>query len=70
MLTLDAAKNLARGQWIYSTTSNNSKGDAHRVRVTSVKTWKTRPNEVLIGAKFGLYRYLKISEAELDGWRL
>lgn len=70
MLTLDAAKSLKAGQWIYSTTSHNAKGEAHRVKITSVKTWKTRPNEVLIGAKFGLYRYLKISQNELDGWRL
>jgi hypothetical protein len=70
MLTLDAAKNLKAGQWIYSTISTDSKGNPHRVKVTSVKTWKTRPNEVLIGAKFGLRRYLKISEEQLDGWRL
>lgn len=34
-------------------------GKICRVKITSVKTWKTRPNELLIGWKFGMYEYGK-----------
>lgn len=70
MLTLDAAKNLKAGQWIYSTTSLDSRGKPHRVKITSVKTWVTRPDQVRVRAKFGLYKHIEFNETHLDGWRL
>lgn len=36
------------------------------VKITSVKTRKTRPNELLIGWKFGMYEYGKESISKLD----
>ena len=34
-------------------------GDLANVKVTSVKTWITRPNNVTVGLKYGLYQYFK-----------
>lgn len=65
MITLDQAKSLQYGTILYSTLHTDSKGYPRQWRVTSVKTWKTRPNEVLIGLKFGLYDHDKIDQNEL-----
>lgn len=65
-LTVLQAKQLRIGQTLYHTTKRNADGTAMRARVTSVKTWKTRPNEVLIGVKHGLYDYAKFSESDID----
>jgi hypothetical protein len=59
MITLDQAKNLKNGTILKDNRNKNWK-------VTSVKTWKTRPNDVLIGLKFGLYAYDKINQDELN----
>jgi hypothetical protein len=39
-------------------------GRVRRVKITSVKTWKTRPDDVLVGVKYGLYEYASFSAAE------
>ena len=39
----------------------DQQGKIAQVKITSVKTWKTRPNELLIGWKYGLYEYGKES---------
>lgn len=36
-------------------------GKIARVKITSVKTWKTRPNEIEVHCKFGLYEYFTLS---------
>lgn len=35
-------------------------GQLARVKVTSVKTWKRRPNDLDINCKYGLYEYFAI----------
>lgn len=62
MLTLAQAKALRNGTTLYSTRNVDSKGYPQEWRVTSIKTWKTRPNEILIGLKFGLYSHDSINE--------
>ena len=59
MITLDQAKKLSVGSIIYE--SHN-----RRLKITSIKTWKTRPNDVEIHCKFGLYRYPVYNQDELD----
>ena len=56
MISLKQAKKLRLGQVLYHTTNRNSDGSPERWRVNGqVKTWKTRPNEVRIPIKYGLY---------------
>lgn len=35
-------------------------GDVARVKITSVKTWKRKP-DILVSCKFGLYEYFSIT---------
>lgn len=73
-MTLEEAKNLKQGQIIYAVTDApvfnrkglNADGSKMRYKVTSVKTWKTRPDEVLVKVKHGLYEYAKINEKEIQ----
>lgn len=53
-LTFEECKNLGSHSYVLDTN-----GKIAEVKITSVKTWKTRPNELLIGWKFGLYEYGK-----------
>lgn len=39
-----------------------------RARVTSVKTWKTRPSDFVIGWKHGLYTYGKVTPSSAGEW--
>jgi len=64
-ITIEQAKKLTIGTWLYSTRNKNYRGDPQRWKVTSVKTWKTRPNDVRIGLKHGLYDYDHIDQDEL-----
>ena len=36
-------------------------GKIANVKITSVKTWKTRPNEIEVHCKFGLYEYFTVT---------
>lgn len=65
-MTLEEAKNLKVGQIIYQYSVFNADGSLRRWKVTSIKTWKTKPEKVLIGVKHGLYAYDKIDESHLD----
>lgn len=38
----------------------DQQGKIARVKVTSVKTWKRRPDEMEIHCKFGLYEYFTV----------
>lgn len=67
-MTFAEAKALSVGQIIYSTTSGNRKGEPHRAKITSIKTWKRDPSRIQIKAKHGLYTHLTILEVHLDGW--
>lgn len=66
-LTLEQAKALQGYETLYHRIETNSDGSAKRWRVNGkVKTWKTRPAEVRIPVKHGLYDYDYVTEKELD----
>ena len=65
IMTLLEAKNLKSGDYIHSLDRKNADNTPMRARVTSVKTWKTRPDEVLVSYKRGMYEYGKINQNEL-----
>lgn len=48
---------IRKGQTLYLAGVFNSDGTPQRWRVTSIKTWKTRPNEFRLGLKHGLYTH-------------
>ena len=64
-MNLAEAKRLRTGQSIYAKGRYNSDGTAMRGKVTSVKTWKTRPDQIEIHYKRGLYEYGVIDQREL-----
>lgn len=66
MITLDQAKALERGQILYQINPPYASYGRKRWKVTSVKTWKTRPNEVRIGLKYGLRSFDSINQNDLD----
>jgi hypothetical protein len=51
---------------VHHVTKKNADGTPMRARVTSVKTWKTRPGEVIVNVKHGLYDYAQFTEKDLD----
>lgn len=54
-MTLDEAKRLHGGQWIYHRNLRQARGkEPYRMRVTSVKTWVRQPDKVEIRARFGM----------------
>ena len=64
-MTLDEAKSLRHGEMVHHVSKKNADGTPMRARVTSVKTWKTRPNEVEVHVKHGMYDYAVFSQYEL-----
>ena len=67
MITLEQAKNLKYGQILHHAINENADGTPQRWRVNGKpKTWKTRPNEVKVPVKHGLYNYDYITENDLD----
>ena len=65
-ITLEQAKNLKPGTILYSMFNKNKKGEPQKWKVTSVKTWKTRPDDVLVKLQHGLYSYGNINHHDLD----
>ena len=65
-MTLDQAKALKSGDMIHHVSRKNADGSPMRAKVLSVKTWKTRPNAVLVSVKRGMYEYAKFAEYELN----
>lgn len=66
MITLDQAKKLYHGQVLYHVNNRNSDGSPQRWRVNGQpKTWKTRPNEVQVPLKHGMYDFGYLTEREL-----
>ena len=66
-ITLEQAKSLAYRQTLYHDTHRNADGTAQRWRVNGkVKTWKTRPNDIQIPLKHGLYSYGYLTQDDLD----
>lgn len=68
-MTLAEAKTLKKGDMVYHITHRQSTGP-WRARVTSVKTWKTRPNEVEVHLKHGLYQYPIIYTLDLPNFTI
>ena len=53
-LSLDDMKQISQGDRIDFL---SRQGAIKQVTVTSIKTWKTRPNDIRLGLKYGLYEY-------------
>lgn len=71
MITLAQAKRLKPGNMLYAVNQYNADGTAMRAKVSGqVKTWKTRPNEVKIPYKRGLYEHGYITERDLKDFSL
>ena len=64
-MTLDEAKKLNCGDRVWFLALD---GTARGVKINGrPKTWKTRPNEILVPTKYGMYQYARI---EYDGgWK-
>jgi len=66
-LTLAQAKSLRPGDTLYSMIHTDSRGQPACWRVSGKpKVWKTRPDEVLVPVKHGLYEHDHLSEDQLD----
>jgi hypothetical protein len=64
-MNLQEAKALVKGDFVHHVSKKNADGSPMRARVLSVKTWKTRPDEILLSLKHGLRDYAKFSEKEI-----
>lgn len=69
-LNLLIAKQLASGEYIYHRTLTNWDGSPQRFKVLSVKTWKTRPYNVLVSVKRGVNEFHKINQDELKDFMI
>ena len=65
-MTLNAAKSLKSGDTVHHVSKKNADGTPMRAKVTSVKTWKTRPNAIEVHVKHGMYDYAVFGENELS----
>ena len=66
-ITLEQAKSLQWRDTLYHVSNRNADGTPQRWRVNGKpKVWKTRPNEVKVPIKHGLYSYDYITERDLD----
>ena len=70
-MKLAEAKGLKKGQYIYAKGRYNADGTAMRAKVSGkVQIWKTRPNEVKIPYKRGLYEYGYLTQSDLSDFSL
>ena len=66
MITLEQAKSLKPGDILYHVKNKNADGSAQRWKVNGIpKTWKTRPLEVRVPLKHGMYTFDYITEKDL-----
>lgn len=71
MITIDEAKKLTYHQTIYHARYKNSDGTPERWKVNgAVRTWKTKPDKVLVPLKRGLYQYGYLTESDLEDFNL
>lgn len=61
-MTLEEAKGLSYKQTVYHKTKKNKDGTPMRAKVLSVKTWKTRPEQVRVSVKRGLRDFALFDE--------
>jgi hypothetical protein len=59
---------VAIGHTIWHRQEKNADGTAARAKVTSIKTWKRRPDDFEIGWKHGMYTYGKINPQNAPDW--
>jgi hypothetical protein len=65
-LTLEAAKALRKGNYVYAIGFYDSTDEPSRYRVTSIKTWKTRPAQIEVRLKRGLDEYIMLDQTRLN----
>lgn len=56
-MTFGIALTLKPGNYIHHVSRKNADGTPMRAKVTSIKTWKTRPNDIEVHVKHGMYDY-------------
>lgn len=64
------AQTVRQGDTIYHHRVRNADGTAARAKVTSVQTWKRRPDYFEIGWKHGMYSYGRINPSSAVEWTL
>ena len=65
-ITLQQAKSLKHGDHVHHVSAKNADGTPMRWHVTGkVKTWKTRPDEVKVPVKRGMYENDYITERNM-----
>jgi hypothetical protein len=70
-LTLEEAKALKTGDWIYSRFDFDSRGNPRRFKVNGMpKTWKRDPSRVRVPLKYGMYEFGYITEDTLNNYTL
>jgi ribosomal protein L37AE/L43A len=70
-ITLKQAKALKYGDHIYHRVLKNRDGSPMKFKVNGKpRTWKTRPDEVVVPLKRGMFSYLSIHEGELKDFTL
>ena len=67
-MTLETAKTLTQHSYIHHIVLTNADGTLMRARITSIKTWKTRPDEIEIHFKRGLYDYGTLTVPDLPNF--
>ncbi len=70
-ITIDQTKNLQYGQIIYYLGARNRDGSLARFRVNGkVQTWKTRPNDIRVPLRHGLYEFWALENHNLADFSL
>lgn len=71
MVTVEELKKLEYGDILYDKVYTNADGTPQRWRVNGKpKIWKTRPNEVRVPVKRGLYQYGYIDQYNANAFTL
>ena len=64
-ITIKSLKSMSRGDTLIHRNHNNKDGTPVRARCAGKpKTWKTRPNEVVVSMKYGFKDWFKIGFSE------
>ena len=70
-ITLEQAKELKYGVTVHHISATNADGTPQRFRVSGKpKVWKTRPNEVKVPVKRGMYEYGYLTEHNIHEFNL
>lgn len=70
-LTLEQAKTLKHGSTVYNRHFLNADGATPiTVKVTSVTTWKRRPDDIVIKASRGMYEHIMLTPSNFEDWTI